>query len=361
MLIARKRESSRGILRWETALYCLLSIVITKVTCCQALAGEPGTEKLERYEFQRIRMGVPWRLVFYAESGKKAIEAAESAFSRVKELDRMMSDYDPDSELNQLCKNSRPGKPVQVSEDLYRVIKFSVCLYNRTNGDFDITVGGITDLWRRAWRKKKMPAAQKIRAELEKVGSNKIRLDSAHRTVELLQPEMHLDLGAIAKGYAADEALKVLKNNGICRVLIDASGDIVVGDPPPGKSAWVIGIAPLKNPKAEPTEFLNIANASVATSGDANRYVEIDGTRYSHIVNPHTGIGLTTSSSVTVISPDGVTADALASALSLVEPCTRKKLLQQYHSEAFIVIGTKNGIQTWESTCFNRYRRKPAQ
>ena len=303
-------------------------------------------------------MGVPWQLIFYAKNDAIAIEAAETTFSRVKKLDQMMSDYDPDSELNRLCKNSRPGKPVRVSEDLFRVIQFSICLYHRTNGDFDITVGGITDLWRRAWRKQQMPAAKDIRAKLQKVGSKKIQLNQTNQTVELLEPEMQLDLGAIAKGYAADEALKMLKKLGITRVLVDASGDIVAGDPPPGKTAWVVGIAPLKNPKAEPTEFLNIVNASVATSGDANRYVEIDGVRYSHIVNPHTGIGLTTSSSVTVIAKDGITADALASALSLVNRCTRKKLLQQYRSQTFIATGTKNGIQTWESDGFNSYRRR---
>ena len=303
-------------------------------------------------------MGVPWQLTFYAKSDAIAIEAAETTFARVKKLDQIMSDFDPDSELNQLCKNTRPGKPVHVSEDLFRVIQFSICLYSRTNGDFDITVGGITDLWRRAWRKRRMPTAEDIRAKLIKVGSDKIRLNQANQAVELLEQEMQLDLGAIAKGYAADEAMKVLKELGITRGLVDASGDIVAGDPPPGKKYWVIGIAPLKNPKAEPTEFLNIVNASVATSGDANRYVEIDGVRYSHIVNPHTGIGLTTSSSVTVIAKDGITADALASALSLVDSCTRKKLLRQYHSAAFIATGAKKGIQTWESAGFDSYRRE---
>ncbi len=303
-------------------------------------------------------MGVPWQLTFYAKNNEMAIEAAETTFARVKKLDQIMSDFDPDSELNQMCSNSRPGKPIRISDDLFRVLQFSILLSRRTHGDFDITVGGITDLWRRAWRKQTLPTEEDIRAKLQKVGSEKIRLNRTNRTVELLEPEMQLDLGAIAKGYAADEAMKVLKKNGISRALIDASGDIVAGDPPPGKKAWVIGIAPLKNPKAEPTEYLNIVNASVATSGDANRYVEIDGVRYSHIVNPHTGIGLTTSSSVTVIAQDGITADALASALSLVDNCSRTKLLKQYRSAAFIAIGTENGIQTWESNCFKYYRRK---
>ncbi len=348
----------KNTLRWETALRCLLSILVIEVACCQVFAGNPTPDSLKRFEYQRIRMGVPWQLIFYAKSKAIANEAAETTFARVKKLDQIMSNFDPDSELNQLGKQSRPGKPIQVSEDLFRVLQFSICLYNRSNGDFDITVGGITDLWRRAWRKQKMPAAQDIRAKLQKVGSNKICLNRANRTVELLEPGMQLDLGAIAKGYAADEALNVLKKQGITRVLVDASGDIVTGDPPPGKKFWIVGIAPLKNPKAEPTEFLNIANASVATSGDANRFVEIDGVRYSHIVNPHTGIGLTTSSSVTVIAKQGITADALASALSLVNSCTRKKLLRLYQAQTFIATGDNSGIKIWESNGFDFYRRK---
>lgn len=300
-------------------------------------------------------MGVPWQLTFYAENSDQAIEAAEATFARVKKLDQIMSDYDPDSELNQLCSNSRPGKAIPVSEELFQVLLFSKSLSRRTQGDFDVTVGGLTDLWRRAWRKQTLPVKKDIRAELLKVGSDKILLNRTNQTVELTTKEMQLDLGAIAKGYAADEALKVLKSLGISRALVDASGDIVAGNPPPGKSAWVVGIAPLKNPKANPTVFLNLVNASVATSGDANRHIEIDGVRYSHIVDPHTGIGLTTSSSVTVIAKDGMTADALASALSLVDCCTREKLLKRYRAAAFIATGTPEGIRTWQSGRFKCY------
>ena len=342
--------------RWGALLCCLLSILVTEAPRCQVLADEPTSKSWKRYEFQRIRMGVPWQLTFYAQSDKQAIEAAETTFARVKKLDQIMSDYDPDSELNQLCKNSGPGNPIRVSDELFLVLEFSKDLYCRTQGNFDVTVGGITDLWRRAWRKQALPTTEDLQTKLQKVGSNKIRLDQKAQTVELTVANMQIDLGAIAKGYAADEALKVLKSLGITRALVDASGDIVVGDPPPGKPAWVVGIAPLKNPKAEPTEYLNLVNASVATSGDANRFVEIDGVHYSHIVDPHTGIGLTTSSSVTVIAKDGITADALASALSLVDRCTAIKLLKRYQAATFIATGSSQGIKTWESKRFPCYK-----
>src|SRR5690606_33737492 len=120
------------------------------------------------------------------------------------------------------------------------------------------------------------------------------------------------------KGYAADEALQVLKSHGITRAMIDASGDIVLGDPPPGDRGWRIGIAPLESPDAPPSRFLVLRNASVATSGDAFQHVLIDGKRYSHIIDPHTGLGLTEPASVTVIAADGITADSLASAVNVL-------------------------------------------
>ena len=132
---------------------------------------------------------------------------------------------------------------------------------------------------------------------------NALRLDKVARTCTLTKPKMKLDLGGIAKGYAADQALAVLKSQGVVSALVDASGDLAIGAAPPGQQGWKIGIAPLEA-GSPPSRFLMLAECGVATSGDAWQFVEIDGHRYSHIIDPHTGIGLTTRSSVTVIAPD---------------------------------------------------------
>jgi thiamine biosynthesis lipoprotein len=121
--------------------------------------------------------------------------------------------------------------------------------------------------------------------------------------------------------------MKVLQEHGINSALIDASGDLLVSEPPPNTSAWTIGIAALKTPEGEPTQFLKISNVAVATSGDAYQFVEIDGTRYSHIVNPKTGMGLTTHSSVTVVAPTATLADAWASAVSVMGPKTGLRVI----------------------------------
>ncbi len=139
---------------------------------------------------------------------------------------------------------------------------------------------------------------------------------------------MQLDLGGIAKGYAADEALKVLNKHGIQSALVAAGGDIRVGDAPPGSNGWRVAIAPLKPGQEKPSEQLLLKNAAVSTSGDAEQYVEIDGKRYSHIVDPKTGIGLVGRMSVTVVARSGISSDSLTKVVCVLGPEKGMKLLE---------------------------------
>lgn len=272
-------------------------------------------------------MGVSFRIALYASGEAVANMAAEAAFGRIKQLNGILSDYNPDSELMRLCHRSGPGRPIRVSRDLRRVLSRSLAISRQTAGAFDVTVGPVVKLWRRAQRRKQFPRPERLAAARKLIGYRAIVIDPRSGTVELRKRGMRLDLGGIAKGFAGDAALAVLKAHGITRALIDGSGDIVVGDPPPGKTGWRIGLASLEKPDAPPTRFLLIHNAAVATSGDAYQSVEINGKRYSHIVDPRTGIGLTHRSSVTVIAKDGATADALASAVSVLGPKCGLKLI----------------------------------
>lgn len=275
--------------------------------------------QLERFEFSEPHMGVTFKLLFYAPDSETANRAAQAAFKRIAGLDRALSDYDPDSELNELSLTAGQGRNVPVSDDLWRVLTGAKGVSQQSHGAFDVTVGPIVRLWRRARRQQKLPSPERLEQALKAVGHVLLRMDAEAKTVQLTQPAMQLDLGGIAKGYAADEALQVLETHGIDRALVDASGDLAFGAPPPGREGWRIGIAPLAA-DAPPSRFLLLADQAVATSGDAWQFIELDGRRYSHIVDPRTGIGLTTRSSVTVLAPCGMRADALASALSVLGP-----------------------------------------
>jgi FAD:protein FMN transferase len=282
--------------------------------------SSPPTKTLLRFERTEAQMGVPFRIVVYATDQSAANKALDAAYKRIKELNDIYSDYDPNSELSRLSRSSGQRSSVSVSHELIEILHISDKISQLSNGAFDVSVGPYVRLWRRARRQRQLPDPDRIEAARKSVGHQFIVVDDKRQTIQLLRENMRLDLGGIAKGYAADEAMKVLQEHGINSALIDASGDLLVSEPPPGQSAWTIGIAALKTPEGEPTEYLKVSNIAIATSGDAYQFIEIEGVRYSHIVNPKTGMGLTTHSSVTVVAPTATLADAWASAVSVMGP-----------------------------------------
>jgi len=254
--------------------------------------------------------------------------AALAAFTRVRELNDIFTDYDSDSELSRLSQSSGQGKAVVVSPDLWAVLSRAQALAERTEGAFDVTVGPYVNLWRKARRDKALPSAERLARARASVGYRNVRLEPAARTVELMVPNMRLDLGGIAKGYAIDEALEVLLKQGIRSALVSGGGDLAVTAAPPGRKGWRIEVAPLDVEGAPPPRFVWLTFRAMATSGDVFQRLEIGGQRYSHIVDPRTGIGLTDHSLVTVIAKDCTTADSLATAASVLGPVDGLELLE---------------------------------
>lgn len=295
----------------------ILAIAGVGTVSTSVAADDPA---LRRHEFRETHMGSEFKLLLYTESDEEATTASRAAFDRIAELDRAFSDYDPDSELMRLCERAG-GPPVAVSADLFAILEQSLAMYRRSDHRFEITIGPVGRLWRRARRDRKLPDRRLLDEALKKVGSDKVRLDQGSRTVELLQPGMKLDLGGIAKGYACQEALQVLQGRGIHRALVSGAGDVALGDPPPDAPGWLVGVAPVEDPgTADPRFYLRLNHCAVSTSGDAERFVEIDGRRYAHIVDPRTGVGVVDRASVTVVALDGGTADSLATAVYLLGP-----------------------------------------
>ena len=301
-------------------------------------------ERLERYSQRGVHMGVEFEVVLYAPSEAAAKQALLAAFTRVAQLDKCLSDYDPESELSKLSAGSPSAAPVKVSDDLWAILRTSQELSERSEGKFDITIGPLTKLWRRARRQKELPAKELIAKALESVGYKHLELDEKLHTARLRQPNMRLDAGGIAKGYAAEEALSTIRKLGITRALVRASGDIAVGDPPAGEKGWKIGLAPL-DPDQPPERFIWLKNAAVSTSGDARQHLIVDGKRYSHIIDPQTGYGVSSRSSVSVIAPRGMDADSLASAVSILGPEKGLKLVEETPGAAVLMIVEENGSQ----------------
>lgn len=316
--------------------------------------GEPA-----RFEFSEPHMGTTFRVVAYAPDRPAAAAAAKAAFARVAELNSIMSDYDPASELMRLCRANPegPGQAVRVSEDLFTVLRAGQRLSEKSGGAFDVTVGPLSRLWRSARRTQQLPSPAELADAKSRSGWRNLELNESARTVRLLKGGMRLDLGGIAKGYAADAALAVLAARGVTSALVAAGGDVAVSGPPPGATGWRVEIAPLT--KASPKRTLNLANAAVSTSGDAEQFVEIGGVRYSHIVDPRTGLGVVGRKSVSVIARRGVDADSTTKAVTLLPLEQGLAIVESLESGAAIVVEvTPEGERTTESKRVADYRAR---
>ncbi len=292
--------------------FCLLGI--WTLTGCRTV---PCDSTWQRFEYVAPEMGVKFHLRFYAPSRATAERVARLAYGRVEELNSIFSDYSPSSELNRLCAKPH-GKPIQVSSDLFDIIQQSQRLSRGTGGVFDITTGPSVRLWRQSRKRAQMPAADSLSTATKRIGFRKIKLDSHGRTITLLASGMQLDLGGIAKGYAVDEAMRILKQNGIRRAFVAASGDMLTSGPPVGSEGWRVDIRAVDEFGNIYPRTILLKHQALSTSGDTEQFVEINGRRYSHIVDPRTGIGLTNRIAVTVVAASSTVADSRATAISVL-------------------------------------------
>jgi len=264
-------------------------------------------------------MGVAWTITLHATDQTTGERAIAAGFAEAERLERILSDYDAGSELSLLSAAAPTPIAVRVGADLWNVLARAAEVHHITAGAFDITVGPLTTLWRQSRRSGRLPRSDKLAAARQAVGGDALVLDAASRTVRLTRPGMRLDPGGIGMGYAADRVLRVLADQGIESALVDASGDVAVSGPPPGTAGWRIRVRGIAGDD-DASASLILKHAAVTTSGDAGQFVEIDGRRYSHIVDPRTGLGVFGPMAVTVVAPDCITADALATAASVLGP-----------------------------------------
>jgi thiamine biosynthesis lipoprotein ApbE len=289
--------------------------LVTGALTLQALpASQPA-----RFEYSQVHMGMPVRIVLHASSETAASRAALAAFARIAALDREMSDYRPDSALSDVARLAPAAVPVP--PDLFKVTSRAIAIARATGGAFDPTVAPVVALWREARARGRLPDVHALDRARALTGWMRVELDADAHTIRLPAAGMRLDLGGIAKGYILGEALQMLRALGIQAALLEAGGDIVVGGAPPHESGWRIEIPPtagIGSPFMLKAGALT--NAALATSGPSAQFVEIGGVRYSHVIDPLSGQALTSGSMAHVIAADGATADALATAATVLGP-----------------------------------------
>ena len=294
-----------------------------------------GCVSLERCQFTRICMGVQCRLTIYSANAAAAEESAKAAFARISEIDAAVSDYRIDSDVARLAASAGTPDFVPISSDTQVVLARSLELARNSGGAFDPTVGPLTKLWRQARQDQAMPDKETLREAAARVDFHGVQVKAGH--AQLAHAGMSLDFGAIAKGYAAEEAVKVLRARGDSRCLVALSGDVFAGDAPPHSAGWRVAISSGQSRTDSPEAYVFLKNQGLSTSGDSEQFIELGGTRYSHVIDPRAGWAMTASRSVTVIGPQGWMHDGLSTALCVLDGPEAKELVEKYPNCAAIV------------------------
>ena len=305
----------------------------------------------------RITMGTVARIMVVAQNQQQADKAVAAAFNKIYDIERLMSDYDPNSQLSQV--NARAfEQPVPVDAELFEVLTTAKLYSCMSDGAFDITIAPVVRLWRKAKKDGTAPTPEAIAKAKESVGYENLILDTEKKTVRFTKEGVLLDLGGIAKGYAIDKAIEILQDAGMKGAMVDIGGDMrCFGTPINGKKSWLIGLQDPKN-KDNILMKLKMDDMAVATSGDYQRFVMIDDQKHSHIINPATADSADDLSSVTIIAPAAMAADALATAVSVLGNKRGLELIEKIESTEAILIAHDEKTTFEKTTGVNRYIQK---
>lgn len=323
----------------------VLAIIIIAVLLLRTTPERPPVSADSGY---RQVMGTFAHIVAVAPNTKTAELCVESAFSALALVDKRMSDYDATSELSKVNQTGCEH-PVAVSQELFEVLTTAVEYSKKTDGAFDVTIGPVVDVWRKAGENGLKPSDEELAAAQAKVGFKKLILDAENRTVKFAVEGMRLDLGGIAKGYAIDKAIEAMQTGGAVGGMVDVGGDIrCFGQHKDNTQEWLIG---LQNPQVEGDLLLKLRlnDMAVATSGDYRRFVLIDGQRYSHIFDPALSTSAKQLTSVSIIAPTAMQADILATAVSVMGKEKGLKLIESTPNTEAIIIpadSEKNIVKT---------------
>lgn len=308
----------------------------------------------KKYIFTENKMGSPFNLIFVFNDSLKARGVAQDCFKLVDSLSQIFSDYDTTSEVNKI--NASAGlTPYKVSPAMLDLLLLSQLAYNKSYGAYDITIGPLSLLWRNARKKKEFPSKAAIESARQLIGFSQLQIDKEKSLIFLPKKGMRLDFGGIAKGYIAQWIIDYLKNRGVKESLADAGGDITMSAAPLNNKGWLVGVNIPATTDDLLANKLELHSISVATSGDVYQFIEKEGVKYSHIINPKTGYGVTWLRNVTVIAPLGATADWLATACSILPIDLAKKVALQNHAQLLITTLQKDKIKYDATPGFTKY------
>lgn len=286
----------------------LLLVTIWLIALLAEVSPQP--RELIRYEDSRVSMACTYSIVVYGNNAQTLRQAVDTAFNEVDRIDRLMSHYKPDSPLSRLNREAAKA-PVKTDPELFDFLAECLRYSRQSDGAFDITVGPLMKAWGFFRGEGRMPSNQELAQARRNVGFQHVILDEKARTVFFDLPGVELDLGGIAKGYAVDRAVALLKQGGINSALVSAGGSTIYGlGTPPNETGWEVK---LQDPIAPDKTALTVRlkNQALSVSGSYEKFFELGGRRYSHIMDPRSGRPVEGVLSVAVVTGSGTAGDAL--------------------------------------------------
>jgi len=297
------------------------------------------------YKQSMTLMGNQFELTVVAHTKEWAWQMIEEGVTEIKRIEKLLTTFSDDSETNLINRNAGI-EPVTVSDETFGIIQRSIKISSITQGAFDITYGSIDKrLWNFDQTMTSLPDAKKAKKMVRLINYKNIELDPEKKTVFLKEKGMRIGFGGIGKGYAAEMAKEVMKKNNVTSGIVNASGDLTAWGTQPDGSPWTVGIV---HPdfKGHAFSYMNISEMAIATSGNYEKFVMIDGKKYSHTIDPHTGLPVTGIKSVTIISPNAEICDAMATPVMIMGIEHGLHLINQIKQVECVIIDDNNKIYT---------------
>ena len=296
-------------------------------------------------EFKRPQklMGNAFEITVVSDDENSANQHIDAAINEIRRIEKLLTTFNEESQTNLINRNAGI-RPVKVDWEIFDLIERSLKISRITDGYFDISYGGIDkSFWNFDKEMKELPNPELIKDHLKLVNYQNIILNHEKQTVFLKEKGMRIGFGGIGKGYAAEMAKQMLQNRGVTSGIVNASGDLTTwGNQADGKP-WTVGIADPDNAK-QPFSYMNITNMAVATSGNYEKFVVINGKKYSHTINPKTGIPVSGVKSVTIFCPNAEIADAMATPVSIMGIDAALNMINQINHLECIIIDDQDKI-----------------
>lgn len=298
-------------------------------------------------------MGTTYNVKYVVDERGQIDGLQESIDERLVEINKLMSTYDPTSELSRFNQN-RYTTPVALSAETTKVVKEALRLGGLSNGVLDVTVGPLVNLWGFGPNKRpeKVPTEGQIAEVRDYVGLDKLELTS--QGLRKLHPMVYVDLSTIAKGYGVDQVAQIMEQNNLHDYLVEIGGEMRVKGERGNGEEWLIAIEKPVSTERSVQKIVSVGTNAIATSGDYRNYYEMDGKRYSHLIDPRTGSPITHNLvSVTVVHPSSMTADGLATAFNVMGWDEAKALAEKEDLAVFLIRRTSDGFEEYASPQFD--------